>query len=132
MLPRNALEWALPILAAALTGCCATTYGAHGYYRDIPAVIVQPDDASRAALQRTVSAALRGAPVGLADDALTDTSTLVVQRIPVRDASGMLANGRDLERPHLFKLVKNGSACVLVADATGDRFTLDDTHCAPR
>ncbi len=47
---------------------------------DQPAVITDPDDASRAALQQTVNAVLR-TDVMLADDALTETSVLIIERI---------------------------------------------------
>ena len=46
---------------------------------DQPAVITDPDDASRAALQQTVNAVLR-TDVMLADDALTETSVLIIER----------------------------------------------------
>jgi hypothetical protein len=116
-------------LAAALLalGACRTA-GA----RDLPAVIVNPTAHSRAALSRAVSASLGGAPVTLADDALTAQSDLVVERARARDARGLPANGRELAAPERFRLVKSGGDCVLVRERGGERVTLPATDCAPR
>ena len=100
--------------------------------RDAPAVIVDPTAESRAALARAVGAALNGAQVSLADDALTGRSTLAIERVRRRDASGLPLNGRELGRPELFRLVKSGAECVLVHERSGRRFALADTACAPR
>jgi hypothetical protein len=98
---------------------------------DVPAVIVHPTAASRAALARAVGAALQGAPVTLADDALTRDSQLLIEPVHPRDANGLPLNGRELGRPEQFRLVKNGSRCVLIHQSTGKRQTLRSTKCAP-
>ncbi|ABS27177.1 conserved hypothetical protein [Anaeromyxobacter sp. Fw109-5] len=98
--------------------------------RDVPAVIVEPTDASRAALAAAVSAALHGMQVMLADDALTRSSTLVVERARLRDASGLPVAGRELTPPERFHLVKRGGACVLLHEPTGRAAVLESTRCA--
>lgn len=98
---------------------------------EVPAVIVAPTDASRAALTAAVRAALDGAPVTLADDALTRSSTLTVERAPLRDPAGLPVGGRELGSPERFHLVKRGSACVLVHERTGRERSLEATTCAP-
>jgi len=98
---------------------------------DRPAVIVTPTAESRAALTQAVSAALNGAPVTLADDALTRESVLTIERTQRRDANGLLLNGRELGTPERFLLVKSGDQCVLVHERTGKRITLTATACAP-
>ncbi|HYZ88056.1 MAG TPA: hypothetical protein VE620_02055 [Myxococcales bacterium] len=97
---------------------------------DVPAVVTNPTPESRAELARAVSAALGGAKVTLAEDALTRESTLVVERTRRRDPNGLLANGRDLGKPDRFRLVKNGPGCVLVHENSGRRFALVQTPCA--
>jgi hypothetical protein len=77
-----------------------------------------------------VSAALGGVPVTLADDALTGTSSLIVERARLRDDRSLLVNGRDLGRPEHFTLWADGGACVLVHERTGKRFVLRGTECA--
>jgi hypothetical protein len=96
-----------------------------------PAVIVDPDDSSRAALQAAVNEEL-GTDVLLADDALTDTSILIVERKMPRAITGSPAQGRTMDAPVRFTLMTNGSDCVLVEDAGGTRYLLADTRCEPR
>ena len=105
---------------------CRTAPARH----DVPAVITEPSERSRAELEQAVSAALNGATVTLRDDALTREDTLVVERIRHRDPNGLLIEGRDLGRPERFHLVKNGAECVLVHESTGRRFPLSQTTCA--
>ncbi len=98
---------------------------------DVPAVIVDPTPGSRAALAQAVGAALGGARVTLAEDALTRTSTLLVERARPRDPSGLPANGRQLGAPERFHLVQDGAECVLVHERSGERFALAGTTCSP-
>ena len=100
--------------------------------KDLPAVLVSPTAASRAELARVVSRALGGAPVTLADDALTGDGTLVVERAEHRDASGRPLSGRDTGRPEHFRLVREGARCVLVQEGTGKRYALESATCVPR
>ena len=95
-----------------------------------PAVITHPTAASRAALERAVSQALtHGAPVRLAPDALTRESLLIVGRAQARDARGLPLNGRELERPQHFRLLRRGSKCVLLHVETGKSRVLVHTTC---
>jgi hypothetical protein len=96
---------------------------------DLPAVIVSPSDASRTELVRIVREALHGAPVTLADDALTTSNALVIEHANPRDASGRPLNGRSLYRPESFELFARKSRCVLVQSRTGRRWTLRHTAC---
>ena len=96
---------------------------------DAAAVIVHPTAASRAELSRAVSLALQGAPVTLADDALTRASLLVIEPAHPRDASGLPLSGRDRGRPEQFRLVKSGARCVLIRHSTGQRRVLQSTTC---
>jgi hypothetical protein len=100
--------------------------------RDVPAVISSPTPQSRAELARVVSRALDGAPVTIADDALTREDTLIVERTVRRDAQGRPLTGRDTGRPEHFRLVRSGGRCVLVHERTGRRWTLESTTCSPR
>ncbi len=100
--------------------------------RDVPAVITSPTPKSSAELVRVVREALHGAPVLVADDALTRESTLIIERAPARAPDGTPLSGRDLDRPHHFHLVKNGTRCVLVQERSGRRFALTDATCAAK
>ena len=92
-------------------------------------MIVNPSDASRAELARAVRQAMHGVLVTLADDALTTSNTLVIEHANPRDPSGLPLNGRSLDLPERFELIKHKSRCVLVQSRTGRRWTLRHTEC---
>lgn len=96
---------------------------------DVPAVIVEPDDSSRAELRQVISTALNGADITLADDALTLESSLSIEHPQHRGIEQQPLRGRDLGRPETFHLVLDGSQCVLVHDNTELRWLLLDTEC---
>jgi len=105
----------------ALAGCATANTRP-----DLPAVLTNPTAEGRAELARRVSGALHGAPITIADDALTRDSTLIVERTRPRSADGVPLNGRE----H-FRLVRNGTRCVLVHERTGKRWTLKAATCSP-
>ena len=93
-----------------------------------PAVIVEPTEASRAALQATVNSLL-DTEVVLSGQALTDTSFLFVERRVPQSIDGSPAKGRNMEMPYRFTLLTNGTDCVLVDERDGSRHLLADTKC---
>ena len=93
--------------------------------------VLEADAAAHAALAQAVGWALGGVPVALADDALTRTSTLVVERVRPRDARGLPLNGRELGPAEHFRLVRTGARCVLVHEEGGEAFTLAGVGCRP-
>ena len=95
---------------------------------DRPARIVHPDDASRAALRATINGVLR-TEVALADTALTDSSLLTIARDPPRTMQNPDPQGRVMEMPFQFRLVINGSDCILIDQRDRSRHTLADTIC---
>ncbi|MFU8814865.1 MAG: hypothetical protein ACNA7W_05950 [Pseudomonadales bacterium] len=94
-----------------------------------PAVLVAPDSSTQAELQRLVSEALGGANVTLSASALTDSSVLIVERGSYRDASGRRVVGRDLGMPEQFRLIKQGDACLLEHQHSGERWLLHSAVC---
>lgn len=110
-------------VAAALLVCACRT-------DDRPARIVDPTAASRAALHDAVVAALQGADVTLADDALTLSSQLIVEPTVHRDAQGGRVMGREVRAPVRFVLLKNREQCVLESVTTRQRWVLAATQCA--
>lgn len=118
----------LTVAGLLCLAACATVSA----QRDVPAVITSPSPASRAELVRVVTRALNGAPPTIADDALTRESALIIERARARGADGAPLTGRDTGRPEHFRLVKNGSRCVLVHERSGKRFTLASATCSPR
>lgn len=96
--------------------------------QDQPARIVDPDDASRAALQSVVDSVLK-TQVILADNALTDSSFLSIERNPPRTMQNPNPQGRIMEPPLLFRLVLNGSDCILIDQRDRGRYLLENTTC---
>ena len=96
---------------------------------DLAALIINPDAASRAALQAVVNAALH-TDVTLADDALTETSILTIERKIPQSIEGSPAQGRNMEMPIQFRLVVNGAECILIDQRDMSRAVLKDTVCA--
>jgi len=115
------------LLLSQLLCACTSSLAQPG----VPAIIDKPTTESRAELARVVSRALNGAPVTLADDALTRDSLLIIEKVHPRDASGVPLSGRDFGRPEHFRLVKTGEHCALVHERTGKRTTLASTTCEP-
>lgn len=118
---------ALLVLTAALAmlPACRTRPADPG----IAAVITHSTAASRADLELAVSQAFHGAPVRLADDALTRDSLLIVGRAQARDIRGLPLNGRQLQHPQHFRLLRRGSQCVLLHVETGKSRVLAHTTC---
>ena len=96
---------------------------------DRPARIVDPDADSRAALQAAVNEAL-GTEVMLADMALTDRSRLTIERLPAGTIDTPVPQGRIMEKPIQFRLVINGSDCILIDQRDSARYVLENTSCA--
>jgi hypothetical protein len=116
----------LLLLAAlgASGACCKTVATEH----DKAARIIDADDASRAALQRTVDGALK-THVTLADDALTESSVLIIERSPPRSIQGLPSQGRNMDVPIQFRLVIHGDDCVLIDQRDRSRHELENTRC---
>ena len=116
--------------ALAFIACAMTLAGCKNVAPDADqaAVIVDADAASRAALQQTVNATLH-TDVALADDALTETSVLIIERRMPQSIEGSPAQGRNMEMPIQFRLVTDGTNCILVDQRDASRHILADTRC---
>lgn len=117
-------RWAT-VSALLLLSACAQGLA----HEEMPALIDHPTRESRASLAKVVSTALNGAPVTLADDALTRDGVLFIERVQRRDAQGLPLNGRELQMPEQFRLMKSGRRCILVHQRTGKRWPLRSTTC---
>ena len=115
------------LLIAALVigvGGCRTVATDH----DKAARIIHADDASRAALQRAVNDALN-TNVTLADNALTESSLLIIERSPPRSMQSLPAQGRNMDVPIQFRLVINREDCILIDQRDRSRYELENTTC---
>ncbi len=100
-----------------------------GNYDDVPALVTNPTAASRVAVQRAVKEFLT-MEVTIADDALTSSSLLIIERNPPRGLQSQPATGRNMDPAIQFRLVLNGTDCVLVDTRDDSRRVLEDTTCA--
>lgn len=95
---------------------------------DLPAIIEQPTEASRQALQETVNA-IFGTKVLLAPDALTDASVLYIEPRMSAPIGEEAVHGRILQDPLELHLVTNGTNCILIDQRDDSRHILADTRC---
>ncbi|MGH8232437.1 MAG: hypothetical protein ACRESY_11500 [Steroidobacteraceae bacterium] len=116
------------VAAISIVGVACRTLGAAAPQA---AVLIEPDAAARAELKQVISTALNGAPVRLANNALTQASTLVIDRAEARDAAGLPLNGRELGRPEHFLLFQRGTRCILRQERTARQWVLRHAHCTP-
>jgi hypothetical protein len=98
---------------------------------DLPAVIEKPNDASRAALQNTLSGLFGGRKVNISEDALTRSSMLTLELSLQKTLSSQPATGRVLSEPYKFRLIKNGDRCTLIDLRDGTHHLLANTSCVP-
>ena len=111
----------------ALLAGCQTIDAAN----DVPAVIQDPDEDSRAALRATVSGLFYGQDILIADDALTSSSVLAIEFGQRESLEHQPMSGRVITEPLRFRLVKNGSSCFLIDPRDESRHLLADTSCTP-
>jgi len=116
--------WILGILLSA--GCQTLNADA-----DVAARITAPNEASHAALKAALADSFGGLDVVIANDALTKSSLLTIERGPHRTINNPSPDGRILAEPFRFRLVKNGDECVLVDLRDDSRHVLAETDCAP-
>jgi hypothetical protein len=119
------LAAAIPVILA-VAACHTPTAGS-----DLPALIVRPDEASKMALEKTLTGLFGDHPVALADDALTQSSMLTLDITPRQSVGGEAVLGRVLQGPYRFQLVKRQDNCFLVDLRDGKRYLLRNTSCTP-
>ena len=112
----------LPIIVA---GCQTVGIGSGQ-----PARIVDADDASRAALQEAVNTVF-GTNVTIANNALTNSSVLTIERGPRPSMENPTPIGRNMEKPVQLRLVIDEADCILVDPRNNARYTLANTSCEP-
>ncbi len=95
-----------------------------------PAVITDSTPSVRADIRGAVTTAL-GRKALLADDALTTSSLLIIERREPRTIDGRVGRGRTLDPPETFELVLDGDRCVLLHRRTDTAYPLRSARCRP-
>jgi hypothetical protein len=108
---------ALVELLVVSSGCRHLAAG-----EDVPAVLRAPTSAARSDLLEALRSALGGVTPALADDALTNSSMLIIDRARL--------TGRTLDSTaQRFQLVVNDGRCILVRPADAWRTPLPNATC---
>jgi len=113
------------VIAAHLAGCVSQSDGV-----EHPAILSEPSKATYQELERVVSEALNGMPVLLADDVLTKSDRLIIERKTQFDPQGNPVMGKELGMPYQFRLVKQNNTCILIYISTGERKLLEKATCS--
>lgn len=95
-----------------------------------PARLLGADPGARAEIEGVVEHALNRADVLLAEDALTGSSWLVIERRRTGFVEDKPLPGRDLGRPERFRLLTDGERCWLRYERDGRRYELERASCA--
>ena len=125
-MPRTSRSFRVASALALVLAACRTVPARS----EVPAVITNSMPQSRAALAEAVSQALNGATATVADDALTKSDVLIIERANPRDPGGQPLNGRQRGTAEHFRLVKAGDQCILIQQRNGRRFPLDGVTCS--
>lgn len=94
-----------------------------------PALLSNPGQQSHEEIQQTISTALNGVSVMLADDVFTMNSVLVIERGMQWGIDRPPEMGRDLGRPGRFQLVSNGTDCIIIDEQSGVHWPLARVKC---
>ena len=131
---------------ATVTAAACQGIGSDDATDDVPALLIDPTAATTTELRGVIETVLPGRRILLADDALTKSSLLIVDRRRHQRLEGPLAGVAD-ETPHRFQLIVRDSkpasansdgqtrapatatACELVHLNTGKRLPLPQTRC---
>jgi hypothetical protein len=93
------------------------------------AVLTNPGAEVKLEISQAIIALTGFSSVTLADQDLTQSSELVIERKHQRTAQGDLIQGRDLELPRRFQLVLQSGQCWLVHKATEQWTLLKKAQC---
>lgn len=114
----------LVFFALLLTSC------KHSSVQDgAPAVLIESDELARQEIQQHMEDVLGGS-VLLAEDVLSRSSEIVVERRAQSDPLGNRLPGRILTEPDRFRLTINQEGqCILVHENSGRHWLLQESRC---
>ena len=96
---------------------------------EYPALLTNPGPTTLLEIEQTISSAMDGAKVTIAQDALTTSSQLTIEQNMIRSIEQQPEMGRNLGRPDQFQLLIDGPQCVLVHEKTGLHWLLNTVEC---
>ena len=96
---------------------------------EYPALLTNTGPTTLLELEQTISSAMDGAKVTIAQDALTTSSQLTIEQSMIRSIEQQPEMGSNLGRPDQFQLLIDGPQCVLVHEKTGLHWLLNSVEC---
>ena len=118
------LDKSLLCLAALLSACrMAPAQDAQ------PALLTNPGDGVRLELAAAIMSMSGFGHVTLANDDLTQSSELLIERTQPTDGRGGLLQGRELQEPQRFELQIQAGQCWLLHKPSGKRQRLRQAQC---
>ena len=117
-------RYAILVICATLSACQMTAA-----QMARAAVLSNPGTEVKLELSQAIMTMTGFSSVALADQDLTRSSELVVERKHHKTANGELIQGRDLEPPQRFQLVTQHGQCWLVHQSSGQRMLLKKAQC---
>lgn len=121
-------------ISLLIVTACLTLFGLAGckaspQAEELPAVIANIEPKASVELNQVVAGALGRESVNLADDALTRTDRLIIERKKHQSIEGGVLVGRSYEMPQHFRLVIKDSTCILIHEKTETRYPLKQVSC---
>lgn len=114
----------LIMAAMTIAGCSAPQLNP-----DVPALRTSDSAASKTEIEQILATAMNGRSVTIAEDALMQRSTLILEQETQQRIGSPREPGRNYGRPDHFQLVLDGRRCFLVHEETGLRWMLKETTC---
>ncbi len=125
----HAVNWVLVGCGMwSLAGCQSAPAAPEVTAAEVTAVLSEPSTQARAIIQKTINGAL-SRDVLLADDALINSSLLIIEQKPRQSIGAPPAQGRNMDLPIMFRLVTNGSSCSLMSLSDEKRYPLAGVKC---
>lgn len=97
-----------------------------------PAVLRSVNAPARQELDQAVAELLGTSQVQIGPEAWTTSSLLIVDRMPLKDAQGVLVQGLEHDMPSVFRLELQAGQCRVVKATTGQSRVLRLADCQAR
>lgn len=116
--------WLSAVVMSAVVTACTTP----AEPLETPALLTATTQACRAQIEYAIGRWM-GAPVTLGTMAFSSESHIMIEHKQARDASGRVLDGRLLDKPEAFHLVRAGGKCIVVNVRTFERAIVDACTC---
>jgi hypothetical protein len=121
---RPLLLTTLVVWAGLVAGCQSKPYSDFK-----PAVLSDSSAKSHSKLVEVISDELSTKPVTIAKNAFVDKSWIMVTKQARQTIDNHNIQGRDMQQPVKFQLMKNDNHCYLVLGSNVKRWQLDNLSC---